>query len=187
MANQRQRQLDAGALENWRKALPGIPDDQIVLPRYHAKFFCFPPAPHNADDPVRWKSLSDIILYFFIFSCSSTADDRGGDKSFHARTRRIAAKKLRQAMRWWRTLRRPTVLQVQHQLFARKNKWKDIQDYPEFLACLAITLSWLNLPVSSRAPAEIQSRIDPLLRSAFERYERERPDVVYKQVARCAN
>jgi len=169
---------DESSLEHWRKVFPGVPDDEIVLPRYHAKSFVLPPPPYGTDDPKVWQHLLDVHFYLYTAACASTGDDRGGDKSMHARTRRIAAKRSRQAMRWWRTLKSPTVLQVQQQLFTRKDKWKDIQDYPEFLASLIIVQTWLNLPKSQRGPAQIEARIKPLLQGALKRYESLRPDVL---------
>ena len=174
MANQRQIFLDKVALKEWRKVLPGVHDEEIVLPRYHARWTPLPLPPHHTDDPDRWKL---VDLYGVVWSCSwFSADVTGGDKTIYDRTCRIAAKKMRQAMRWWRTFRRPTLLKVQQELYSRKNHWKDIQDLPEFLACHALVRIWLYLPKRHCQPADIASKTKPLLKAAIEKYAMECPN-----------
>ena len=173
-------------MEFWRGLLPGVPDEQIVLPRYFAGDFGFPTPPYHMNSADAWDTISRIHLYLMVNACVATFDARGGDKTWAARTRRIAMNRMRAALLgWWQTVRPRTLLNIQQQLYGRHGGWKDILDYPELHACLAVTNIRLNLPKYRGSLPHVKAAIMPLLHQALADYQREldaaavsNPDVV---------
>ena len=160
-AQQYRRQLD---LEHWRKVLPGVPDEQIVLPHYNAVGLSFPQPPHGMDDIHVWDWISN-----WLYHVSYRHGRLGGGRD--ERMRRYVRNIERRAERWWDSLGKRTVLMLNQKLYTHRDGWKDIFDIYEFHACYSLCLAWLNLPLSQRSASAAKAKVRALLREMMERVE----------------
>ena len=160
--------LDESAGEGWRAALPGVPDGQITLPRYHAKGYNFPPVGlHGSDAPELWwwvRRLADGL----VLQVGTTPQVGKGSDAF---LRRQVKNTLRRAERWWERLGNPDPLRLNQSLYTRHDKWKDIADFPEFLVCFLLCWAWLALPTNRRSKPAAVRLVREHLRVAVQRFE----------------
>ncbi len=157
---------------HWREVFPGVPDSEIVLPRNSANGYSFPTPPYFTDDPSWWEGLIRLLSTMAMSATVSAAP--GSDRDQQATVmRRVALRNIRIAMQWWRSLPKRSPLSVQQSLYSRKNYWKSSADFPEFLSCYVVALTWLNLPKSKQAPAAVQAKVAALLNDALDGANRE--------------
>jgi hypothetical protein len=165
MAKSAQAVLKSLALERWHAALPGVPDDQIVLPRFSAfQFAWFPAAPHGQDHPFVWEHIEmwmDLMVRYW----HQTGSGR------NERARKSVQNLLRRAERWWDSLPKLTPLLLNQRLFTHRDSWREAGDLQEFFICQALCLAWLNLPKKRRSAAAAKQCVQKILREMRDRVE----------------
>jgi hypothetical protein len=159
---------DESARDVWRAALPGVPDEAITLPRYHAKGYNFPPANlHGSDAPELWWWVRGFADAFVLHLGTAPQLGKGPDRYLRRQTKNT----LDRAARWWNGLDEIDTLRLNQSLYARRDKWKDIQDLPEFLACLTLCWIWITLPADRRSKSETLRLTRQHFRDAIDRFE----------------
>lgn len=159
---------DADTLAAWRAVLPGVPDDQIVLPRYHARHYIFPAPNDDGEDRPETQWLVPWLI-------GQTVDVslRPAERSqFAASVKGTTGRAWRRAAAWWDSLGRITPLKLNQSLFTRRDKWKDICHHTELMFCLALCCTWLDLPKRRRTAKAAKKIVGELYRQKLRCWER---------------
>lgn len=159
MARSRPPVRDREALKQWRKALPGVPDDQIVIPRYWAKYYCFPP-PNDTGEERDTKFVAWLIEQTIDINLSPAERPKFADS-----VKGVNGRAWRRAARWWDSLGPAiTPLRLNQSLFTRRDKWKDFFHHTELMFCLALCYTWLDLPKRKRTAKAARKIVGDLYR-----------------------
>src|SRR5690242_11296048 len=87
-------------LRQWREALPGVKDEEIVLPCYHAKPYGFPPPSLLPENQLIWRQIRWELWLMIRLVCDMPVYCKGRRPPVH----RLAQNAFRRALRWWHSL-----------------------------------------------------------------------------------
>lgn len=148
---------DRVALKHWRKVLPGVPDDEIVLPRNMANGYSFPIPSKVTNSPEIWACIDSFVYQLLV------AGPPGKVNAHIESVRKV----IRRAFRWWDSLGEPTPLMLNQKFYTRHGKWKNPADVPELWICWSLCLSWLNLPANERSAGAAKLHVRGVLTRAI--------------------
>src|SRR5687767_5065962 len=133
----RREAREAWQWEYWHRVLPGVPDDQIVLARYHAKNHLLGPC-DPTDDAQTWRKIAYYVYHAILLGVPPEKR-----VELTPTMRRLAKNTSSREFKWWDSLGERTLLKLNQSLYARHNKWKDGEPQ-EFWICWGLCVAWLN-------------------------------------------